>query len=59
MHEEEKISTRDGIALMLLKDFIKEGYPALDPIKQVDAAYRYADAIMGRRSTEKAEEPTD
>ncbi len=48
MKEKEEITIRDSMALMLLQGFIKDGYPTLDPRKQVDAAYQYSE-LMGER----------
>jgi hypothetical protein len=39
----------DSLAFMLLKEFITMGYPAVDPIRQVDAAYTYAEMMADRR----------
>ena len=44
-----EMDVRDIFAFQLLKDFIVIGYPALDPAKQVDAAYQYAGLMVERR----------
>jgi hypothetical protein len=43
------ITPTDVLALMMLKDFIKDGFPYTDPLKQVDTAYRYAELMSERR----------
>jgi hypothetical protein len=45
----DKVSVVDLLALLLLKDFISSGFPAIDPLKQVDAAYAYAELMSQRR----------
>lgn len=44
--EFEKLTARDGLAFVLLKDFIKDGFPSPDARNQVVLAYMYADAIL-------------
>lgn len=43
------VTSTDMLAYLLLKDFIASGYPAIDPRKQVDAAYSYAELMTQRR----------
>ena len=42
----DKLTARDGLAFVILKDFIKEGFPSPDARNQVVLAYMYADAIL-------------
>ena len=44
------IGAREAYAILLLRQFIEMGYPAIDPIKQVNAAFEYADAFITRDS---------
>jgi hypothetical protein len=46
---EDKLELRDTFAFLLLKDFIVNGFPAVDPRVQIDAAYQYADLMISRR----------
>jgi hypothetical protein len=39
----------DSFALILLRDFIFSGFPSLDPLAQVNAAYTYAEVMVERR----------
>jgi hypothetical protein len=47
---EDTLTLRDSIALMLLLDFKREGFPSPDPMAQVNAAYIYADFMAERRT---------
>ncbi len=47
----DSLTPTDIMAFMLLQGFIKDGYPALDPVKQVDAAYSYAELMTKRRKS--------
>jgi len=44
------VGAREAFAVLLLRQFVEMGYPAIDPIKQVNAAFEYADAFMKRRN---------
>lgn len=45
----------DYLALFLLKDFIASRFPASDPMKQIDAAYTYAELMTKRRHKDHEE----
>ncbi len=49
MLPKEPLTTTDILAYMLMKDFISTGYPSIDAVKQVDAAYSYAELMTIRR----------
>lgn len=42
----QPFDSRDGVAMIFLKDFIRDGFPAPDPERQIVLAYMYADAMI-------------
>jgi len=56
--ENETVQPVDIIAMMMLKDFIKDRYPNADPRSQVAAAYLYAGLLVECKKANDQQQPT-
>jgi predicted nucleic-acid-binding Zn-ribbon protein len=52
----QAFDSRDGVAMIFLKDFIRDGFPAPDPERQIVLAYMYADAMIKFKEMQRERE---